>query len=190
MTLARHAARSTAVLATAAGMTVAAAAAAHATTATAPVVNGTTVSVTFTLQGGQVADACGAVLTPTAAAAGVADRLMSGDLSELLGILSGESDTIVLRSNGLPLAAPTLLGPATVSASAVPSNVYALVTVCASDRAPKVTPTVLVGNPLEAIGGSAQTLSAEGNFTAGSSLVGDLLSGNTGGGLGTASHEG
>ena len=177
MSFARSARRAAAVSAVAAGLVVAASGAAHATTPSAPAVDGNTVSVTFTLDTGQLADACGAVLTPTAAAAGVADRLTNGDLSELLGIINGESDTIVLKDGALPVAPLALVGKpsATVTASDVPSNLYSLVTVCMSNRTPKITPFVPVGDPFSVITGSLGTASEGDNLTAGSSLLGKGL---------------
>ncbi|MCT1884881.1 hypothetical protein M3C36_06725 [Dietzia cinnamea] len=182
--------RATAVLGAAAALTVAGAGAAMATTH-ANEVDGNTVSVTFKLDQGGLADGdtCGAVLTPTAAAAGVAAKFAGGDIETIFNTLTDDEDVIVLESDatGAPFV---VLGEVfgigfnerTVSAE-VPSNVYSLVSVCISDRKnPTITPTLMVGPPIDAIQGSVSTLSTGDNLTAGSGLLSDAATGNLGGG--------
>ena len=176
---ARTAARTAAALGAAAALTVAGAGAAMATTAENTVDSeARKVSVKFTLESGQALDGCGAVLTPVAAAAGVAQKFASGDVQTIFNTLTNDPDLVVLPF--APLLA--VFGPTkTVSATDIPPNVYALVTVCASDRDnPDITPFVVVGNPLEAAQGSVTTLSTGDNLTAGSTLSLDAASGNLG----------
>lgn len=182
--------RATAVLGAAAALTVAGAGAAMATTH-ANEVDGNTVSVTFKLDQGGLADGdtCGAVLTPTAAAAGVAAKFAGGDIETIFNTLTDDEDVIVLESDatGAPFVVlGEVLGigfnERTVSAE-VPSNVYSLVSVCISDRKnPTITPTLMVGPPIDAIQGSVSTLSTGDNLTAGSGLLSDAATGNLGGG--------
>lgn len=182
--------RATAVLGAAAALTVAGAGAAMATTH-ANEVDGNTVSVTFKLDQGGLADGdtCGAVLTPTAAAAGVAAKFAGGDIETIFNTLTDDEDVIVLESDatGAPFVVlGEVLGigfnERTVSAE-VPSNVYSLVSVCLSDRKnPTITPTLMVGPPIDAIQGSVSTLSTGDNLTAGSGLLSDAATGNLGGG--------
>ena len=182
--------RATAVLGAAAALTVAGAGAAMATTH-ANAVDGNTVSVTFKLDQGGLADGdtCGAVLTPTAAAAGVAAKFAGGDIETIFNTLTDDEDVIVLESDatGAPFVVlGEVLGigfnERTVSAE-VPSNVYSLVSVCISDRKnPTITPTLMVGPPIDAIQGSVSTLSTGDNLTAGSGLLSDAATGNLGGG--------
>ena len=184
-------ARAAAVLGAATALTVAGAGAAMATTHETSVDNTThKVSVTFTLDGGFIdGDTCGAVLTPTAAAAGVAAKFTSGDLSTIFDTLTNDPDVIVLKSDatGLPVVLLGSVGGVgfterTVSATVEP-NVYSLVSVCVSDRSnPKITPVLTVGNPIEAVQGSVSTLSTGDNLTAGSGLLSDAATGNLGGG--------
>lgn len=182
--------RATAVLGAAAALTVAGAGAAMATTH-ANEVDGNTVSVTFELDGGFIdGDICGAVLTPTAAAAGVAAKFASGDIKKIFNTLTNDDDVIVLYRDGLILDTPYValgkvgvgITSGTVSAE-VPSNVYSLVSVCSSDiKNPTITPTLMVGPPIDAIQGSVSTLSTGDNLTAGSGLLSDAATGNLGGG--------
>ena len=182
--------RATAVLGAAAALTGAGAGAAMATTH-ANEVDGNTVSVTFKLDQGGLADGdtCGAVLTPTAAAAGVAAKFAGGDIETIFNTLTDDEDVIVLESDatGAPFVVlGEVLGigfnERTVSAE-VPTNVYSLVSVCISDRKnPTITPTLMVGPPIDAIQGSVSTLSTGDNLTAGSGLLSDAATGNLGGG--------
>ena len=183
---ARTAARTAAVFGAAAVLTVAGAGAAMATTAENTVNSeARSVSVTFKLESGQAGDTCGAVLTPTAAAAGVAQKFASGNLETIFNTLTNDPDVVVLKTNLLasPVAflIPFVNPTSTVSASDVPPNVYSLVSVCVSDHTnPDITPFVVVGNPLEAAQGSITTLSTGDNLTAGSTLSLDAASGNLG----------
>jgi hypothetical protein len=164
------AARTAAVLGAATALTVAGAGAAMATI-TAPDINGEarTVSVSFTLEEGQSSDLCGAVLTPAASAPRVAAEFAGGDLRAIFGLLAEDPNVITLESGGLvrlPFVTPNrlpLVGSptGTVSANDVRPDVYALVSICLSDREnPEIRPVVM-GNPLEAAQGSLETGSAE-----------------------------
>lgn len=159
-----------------AGLAVAVAPVASAATST-HAVQGTTVSATFAVDRGQLIDTCAALLAPSGKAPGIADRLTSGDLSDVVGTADRDPSVIALRAGALPVAAPTGLGPATVRATDVPPNVYSLVTVCLSDRKPEITPFVMVGDPIAAIGGSLATLGEGDPVSAGSSLLEKAIAG-------------
>lgn len=163
----------------AAGLTVAAAPAASAATVT-HAVDGTTVSATFTVEPGQWIDTCAALLAPSGKASEIADRLTSGDLSDVVGTADRDPSVIALRAGAIPVAAPTGLGPATIRAADVPPNVYSLVTVCLSDRTPEIAPFIMVGDPLSAIGGSLATLGEGDPVAAGSSLLQKAIEGGLG----------
>lgn len=211
MTTARTALRATAVLGATAALTFAGAGVALATTHTSDV-NGNDVSVTFELDGGLLdGDACGAVLAQTSEAAGVAAEFAGavnqGNLLGVLTALNNNDSVIVLKTDGLlidsavaPLTATNRTN--TVFAEDVPSNVYALVSVCASEPTnPTINPIVLVGGPVEAIMGSVESGSNAGGLGTLSSALGgegggaglDTLSSvldggdGEGGGLGTLS---
>lgn len=183
-------ARSAAVFGAATALTVAGAGAAMATTHESNV-DGNTVSVTFELDSDAVieGDACGAVLTPTAAAAGIAAEFAAADgVADLRGLLNrllNDENVTVLMNGPLPTV---VLGGAlgvgvtsgTVTAEDVASNVYALVSYCATDTAPTVNPLLLVGDPMEAVMGSIEMGSSNGGLDTASALLGD-------GGLDTAS---
>ncbi|GAA1703363.1 hypothetical protein [Dietzia cercidiphylli] len=191
MTAPRTAVRAAAVFGAATALTIAGAGAAMATTADTAT-EGNTVSVTFTLDGGGLADgdACGALLAPTSTATTLAGQLASATDSNLLATLQAISDAPgveLLKSSTLNSPVVLLgtfadigLASATVSAT-VDSNVYALVTYCASDDAPKVNPFLIVGNPLEAIMGSVSS-GSEGDLLGTASAM--LGGGGEGGGLG------
>lgn len=170
MPASRNTARAATALGAATVLTLSGAAAASATTI-APDVNNETrsVSVTFALEEGQSADACGAVLTPAASVPRVAAEFAEGDIENILRLLVDDPHVIVLQTGGLlnsPIATPLRLPfvgarPSTVSANDVPPDVYGLVSICVSDREnPDIAPVVM-GTPLEAAQGSAETGSAE-----------------------------
>lgn len=187
MSTRRTFARSAAVLGAATALTVAGAGAAMATTHTSDV-DGNDVSVTFELEGGlNFTDTCGAVLTPTAAAAGVASALAEGSITDVLRSLVNDDNVTVLYRDGLIADTPfVVLDPAinrssTVTATDVPSNVYALVSICLSEpTSPEVNPAVMVGDPMEAIMGSVEMGSSNGGLDSASAIL-------QGGGLDTAS---
>ena len=189
MSISRTAFRSLGVIAAASGLALAGAGIASATTSESSV-DGNTVSVTFTLEDGDLADACAAVLVPPAAAAellgtlggdaggeteGLAPAALPapGDIiGGLLAPLKDVPGVVILKGDLLPYA--LLVGPGdegTVSADDVPSNLYLQATFCASDLgdesfAPAVSP-VLVGNPLEALG----AMSSDGLLDTASALL-------------------
>lgn len=169
MTAPRTAARTATVLGAATALTLAGAGVAMATTISPDVNNQTgTVSVTFALEEGESSDLCGAVLAPAASAPRVAAELAGGDLQGILRLFADDPHVITLEAGRfvrIPFVAMSrgFLGSptGTVSANDVPPNVYALVSICLSDREnPEFTPVVM-GNPLEAAQGSAETGSAE-----------------------------
>ncbi|MBB0968055.1 hypothetical protein G6016_03585 [Dietzia aerolata] len=166
-------ARSAAVLGAATALTVAGAGAAMATTHNSNV-DGNDVSVTFKLDGGLFdADFCGAVLAQTSEAAGVAAEFAGavneGSLLGILKTLNGNDSVTVLKTDGILIdsaVAPLTLANRTntVYAEDVPSNTYALVSVCVSEPTkPTINPFVIVGDPLEAVMGSVDSLSASGD---------------------------
>lgn len=170
MRTARTTARAATALGAAAALTLSGAAVATATTI-APDVNNETrsVAVTFDLEEGQNADACGAVLTPAASVPRVAAEFAEGDLENILRLLADDPHVVVLETGGwfsspvaLPNRIPFVGSPTvTVSANDVSPDVYGLVSICASDREnPDISPAV-IGTPLEAAQGSAETGSAE-----------------------------
>lgn len=170
VSIARTSLRAAAVLGATAAMTVAGAGAAMATS-TDSSVEGNTVTVTFELDRGQLVDGdtCGALLTPTSSAPAFAARLATGDLTTILGLLTDEPDVTVLTSDrtGLPaVGLGELLGmgfsSATASATVEP-NVYALVTYCLTDSEPKIEAPLIVGDPFEAVSGSLNGLSSDGD---------------------------
>ncbi|MBB1011869.1 hypothetical protein BXY47_1359 [Dietzia kunjamensis] len=182
--------RTAAALGAATALTIAGAGVAAATTADSSV-DGNTVSVTFTLDGGFIdGDACGALLAPTSTAATLAGQLATATDTNLLATLQNISEAPgveLLKANGSPAV---LLGTfadigvdsATVSAT-VDSNVYALVTYCSSDDAPGVNPFLLVGDPVEAVMGSVAT-GSEGDLLGTASAMLGEADGEAGGGLG------
>ena len=185
MTTTRTFARSAAVIGAATALTLAGAGAAMATTHDSKV-DGNTVSVTFELEGNFLdSDACGAVLVQTTEAVSVAAQLAEAtNNNNLLGILkalNNNESVTVLKTDGILIdSAVALLSVTnraeTVYATDVPSNVYALVSVCVSDTAnPTINPFVMVGNPVDAVVGSVQSASTGDSLGAASSL---LQSGN------------
>ena len=177
MTIPRTVGRVAVVLGATAALTVAGAGVAAATTADTAT-DGNTVSVTFTLDGGFLdADACGALLAPTATAATLAGQLATANDTNLLTTLQAISEAPgveLLKTNGSPVVALVAAGglgvdSATVSAT-VDSNVYALVTYCVSDDAPGINPFLIVGDPLEAVMGSVAS-GSEGDLLGTASAV-------------------
>lgn len=183
-------ARSAAVLGAATALTIAGAGAAAATTNTSAV-DGNRVSVTFTLESGQLGDTCGAVLTPTSAAPALAARLADGNILDIIDTLINDDNVTVLRDGLLPttILAPLVNPSGTVTATDVPSNVYAVVSFCLSDPSePRIDGPVLVGDPVEAIQGSLSGLSSDGDALGTLSAV---LGGDGGGdGLGDTGSAG
>lgn len=198
MTTVRTFARSAAVLGAATALTVAGAGAAMATTHNYEV-DGNDVSVTFTLDGGFIdGDACGAVITQVAEAAGVAADLAEAtdesNLIRLLNVLAENDSVHLLTEDGLftdrPIAALGTVGglgktSATIEVNDLRSNFYSLVSVCMSaPTKPVITPLVVVGNPLEAVMGSVESGSDAGNLAAGSTILEGALGGGDNSGLG------
>lgn len=170
MRASHNTARTATVMGAVAALTFSGAAVATATTI-APDVNNETrsVSVSFALDEDQSADACGAVLTPAASVPRVAAEFAEGDIEAILRLLADDPHVTVLETGGWlssPIAVlnriPFIGSPTReVSANDVPPNVYGLVSICLSDREnPDITP-VVIGNPIEAAQGSAETGSAE-----------------------------
>lgn len=197
VSVSRTASRTLGVLATAAGLTLAGAGAAYATASTHDV-EGDTVSVTFTLDGGLLeGDTCGALIATPSAATGLAADFTSGDLGAILGNLVGVDGVHVLAEEGIIVDRPVLIlgnvGGAgktsgTVSAHEVPANVYTLITMCTSYESPTVNPAVLVGDPVEAVTGSVQgSLGGDADGAGSSALLGVLGGGEDEGGPGFGS---
>lgn len=206
MTTTRTALRGLGVLAAASGLALAGAGVASATTAERDV-TGNTVSVEFTLEDGELGDACGALLVPPAAAAELLAELGGGQdmvspaalpnpgtiIGGILEPVKNITGVVVLENDGAPyvLLAPAVAPSGTVSAEHVPSNLYLQVNICAADLAgggfaPDVEP-VLVGNPLEALGamssdGVLDTASALLGAGGGEGDLGAILSSTLGGG--------
>lgn len=190
MSITRSSLRAAAGLAAAAALTVSAAGVAAATTADSSV-DGNTVSVTFTLDGGFIdGDACGALLAPTSTAATLAGQLATATDTNLPATLQNISEAPgveLLKANGSPAVVLGTLGDlgldsATVSAT-VDSNVYALVTYCSSDDAPGINPFLIVGDPVEAVMGSIAT-GSEGDLLGTASAMLGGADGEAEGGLG------
>ncbi|MBB1053448.1 hypothetical protein G6017_03860, partial [Dietzia sp. B44] len=101
--MSRTALRTAAALGAATALTIAGAGVAAATTADSSV-DGNTVTVTFTLDGGFLdADACGALLAPTATAATLAGQLATANDTNLLTTLQAISEAPgveLLKTNG------------------------------------------------------------------------------------------
>lgn len=181
-------ARSAAVLGAATALTVAGAGAAAAAT-NETTVDGNTVSVTFELESGQVlGDTCGAVLTPTSAAPALAARLADGNIVDIINTLINDDNVTVLYDGPLPntVLVPLVDPSGTVTATNVPSNVYAVVSFCLSDPTnPGVEMPVLVGDPVEAIQGSIGGLSSDGDALGTlSAVMGGEGGGDTGSDIG------
>lgn len=186
MTTRRTFARSAAVLGAATALTVAGAGAAMATTHTSNV-DGNDVSVKFELESGEIGDTCSAILTPTAAAAGLAAQLADGNIGDIIDTLLNDNSVVVLKDGILPntVLVPVVHPSGTVSATDVPSNVYALVSVCLSDTDnPSINPFVLVGDPMEAIMGSLEMGSSGDTLGAASSMLGGGEGGDSGSDIG------
>ena len=171
MNAARTLIRSAAVLGAATALGFAGAGAAMATTTTSAV-DGNVVSVTFELESGDLGDTCTAVIAQTSEAAAVAAELAGAvDEADLLGILDS------LDSDAVHTLPPAILVPVinpsqTVESAELPSNVYSLVSICLSDTEnPHIEPAILVGDPMEAIMGSVESMSAGGGLDAMSSML-------------------
>lgn len=193
----RPATRAAAVLGATAALTLAGTGAASAATTHASNVDGNTVSVTFTLDEDLLqGDACGAALTPTSAAAGLASQFAglegSPGIRPLLEALLDDDNVTVLRSEeglGTPVVTLAAVGEAgkssgTATAEDVPANVYALVSYCLSDDEPTVNAPLLVGDPVAAVTGSIGTASAGGGLDTASSLLEGGLGGEGAGEIG------
>ena len=188
MTTPRTAVRTAAVLGATAALTLAGAGAASATTAASTVVDNT-VSVNFTLESAQpLGDACGAILAPTSAVPALTASFANADdlagLEDLLTTLMNDDSIIVLTGDlGTPVVSlfPLVAPTRTVTATDVPSNVYALVSVCASDEDPTIEAPVLVGNPVEALTGSLSGLAGGDALGMMSSVIGGGEDGGLGG---------
>ncbi|GLB63621.1 hypothetical protein NCCP2495_15000 [Dietzia sp. NCCP-2495] len=180
-------ARSAAVLGAATALTIAGAGAAMAATNDSAV-DGNTVSVTFELESGQLGDTCGAVLTPTSAAPALAARLADGNIVDIIDTLVNDDNVTVLRDGSLPntILVPLVNPSGTVTATDVPSNVYAIVSFCLSDPTnPAIEAPVLVGDPMEAIQGSIGGLSSDGDALGTlSAVMGGEGGGDTGSDIG------
>lgn len=178
----RTVSRATAVTAFAAATFIAGAGIASAATAGTPAIDGNTVSVQFTLDEGQIADACAAVLSPTATAPQLAARFESGKVEDIIKTLSDPNLTVLKDGfTNQPVTFPSLAAKTTtVRATDVPSNVYSLVTACANGGKAKVnvTPAIMVGNPIEAAIGSIQSGSSQDNLGAMSSMLTGTLTGD------------
>ncbi|MDV8002497.1 hypothetical protein [Rhodococcus sp. IEGM 1408] len=192
MTTPRTAFRTAAVLGATAALTLAGAGAASATTAENTVV-GNTVSVTFTLEAGQLlGDACGALLAPTSAVPELTAAFANADnadgLQALLATLTKNDSLIVFPGDlGTPLVSlvPAVAPSRTVTATNVPSNVYALVSFCGSDDEPTIDAPLIVGNPAEALTGSLSGLGGDALGMLSSAMGGDEDGGMGGDPLGS-----
>lgn len=157
--------------------------AANAATST-HTVNGNSVSVTFALEPGQIADVCAAALVTTAKAPTIAEKFTSMDIDAIVAFLRGSDPDVITLKNNIGLPGAGLPHVPTVTASNVPSNVYSLITICGSDQDPKISPAIVVGNPIEAGLGSIQAGSSGENLAAASAslptLIGLLASGGIG----------
>lgn len=165
MSFARTALRAAAVLGATTALSLAGAGAAVAAT-TSHAVEGNELAVTFTKEGLADADICFAAVAPTAAAPGLIGKVegaTSGDVRDLIDLVSGDSAITVLRTKDLvPSPIPSvILGSQTVYAT-LESNVYTLVSKCGLD-APQINPGVVVGDPSEAVAGSLNMLSSDGD---------------------------
>lgn len=189
MSKSRTALRSLGVLAAASGLALAGAGVASATTVDHDV-DGNTVSATFTLEEGDDADACGAVLIPGQAALSIFEGL-DIDLSDPNGLAAAIEKlegAQLLTGPTSPAATLSSLGAksATVSADEVPTGIYGLVSFCASDAENPGVDLVTIGNPLDIISG----LSSDGLLDTASALIsgggegdmGAILSSALGGG--------
>lgn len=143
------------------------------------VVNGNSVSVTFALEDGDIADTCVAALVTTAKAPTLAEQFTSMNLPAILDVLGGnDPDVTPLKTNsGSPAAGliPIFTPSRTVTATDVPSNVYSIVSYCLLDSGARIEPAVIVGNPVEAGLGSIQSGSSGENLAAASASLPTLL---------------
>ena len=151
------------------------------------VVNGNSVSVTIALEDGDIADTCVAVLVTTAKAPTIAEQFTSMDFDAIVALIGGNNpDVTPLKTNlNSPVAGlfPLVSPSRTVTATNVPSNVYSVVSYCAIDGGPNITPAVIVGNPVEAGLGSIQSGSSGENLAAASASLPTLLGLLAGGGV-------
>ncbi|AWH91394.1 hypothetical protein [Dietzia lutea] len=160
MTIAKKVAAGLAAVGMAAGLTIAGSGVASAAVPH-PNIAGNTVSVHITdpLPG----QTCTGILVPPSATGDLAGAAIAGggDLMSIVRALGNRYDVISLDGPGLPgvFTLPmTLPGqPGWLTARDVPSNVYALAVLCLGHNGP-VEPHLfpaVVGNPLDAFGGSA-----------------------------------
>ena len=191
MTSPRTAVRTAAVLGATAALTFAGTGAASATTADSTL-DGDTVSVTFALESGDLADTCVAFITPTAGALELATAFAgaddASDLTSVLTALSAQQGFRALTTGGILGGSPVavlvpIANPSeTLSATDVAPGLYTQVSVCLSDPTdPEINPFLLVGDPIEVITGSLGTMSSDGTMEMGSALLGG---GEAGGELG------
>ena len=181
MSLAKKAAAGLASVGMAAGLTVAGAGAASAAVPH-PHIAGNTVNVHVTAP--LPNQTCMGMLVPPYAAADLAGAAVSGggNLMPIIAALGNNPDVIALNGPGLPgiFQLPvTIPGQdGWLSAQNVPSNIYALAVICMGHDGPMephLFPAV-VGNPMEAFGGSV----------AGSTGVGGPAAPTGNGGTGSA----
>ncbi len=171
---ARTATRAAAVLGAATALTVAGAGAAIAATTTHSVDNSTnTISVTFEKDDFFDVDLCFAAVAPTADAAELVAQFQAAanlEIGALWDIVSGNTAATPLRTGTLNSPVTTVaIGDSTVSAVVEP-NVYTLVSKCTGEDLYTV-PGLIVGNPIEAVQGSMDSLSTGDSLGALSTVV-------------------
>lgn len=178
MSIAKKAAAGVAAVGMAAGLTVAGTGAASAAVPTPHVLGNTvTVNIDQPLEG----QMCMGMLVPPSAAADLAGAAVAGggDLMAIIRALGNRHDVVSLAGPGafgfhLPATLPGQ--PGVLFANNVPSNIYALAVICMSGGGPAephLFPAV-VGNPLDAFGGSVAGSTGVGNVGGGGGTpVGD-----------------
>lgn len=181
----RTALRGLGVLAAASGLALAGAGVASAATSEYEI-DGTTVAVTFTLDEGQSADICGAALVPPAAVGSILDGLDLESPEGIFAALGAASGVTLLTDNDSYTVSLDDEAPSgTVSSDDVAGGAYALVKLCLSDPSDVDFNVVMVGSPLDIIGG----LSSGNLLETGSALlqgggedgIGAILSSSLGG---------
>lgn len=183
MSTRRTFARSATALGAATALTVAGAGAATAADTTYAV-DGNELSVTFEKEQFLDVAVCFAAVVPTAGAAGVVDKFQgaaSGDVQALLDLISGNSGVTALKTSGGNSIPSVIAGNQTVSADLAP-NVYTLLSKCTGSDA-VIDPAVIVGNPLEAVMGSAEMGSSGDNLDAMFAVISSGLGGGADGGV-------
>lgn len=179
MATTRTALRSLGALAAASGLVLAGAGIASATTSTHET-DGQDVSVTFTLEDGEAADTCGAVLVPPASGLSILTNLQSEDPQDIFQALADAEDVVLLKGEASSMVSLNDATPTgTVTATEVPNGMYALVAFCTSDLAniSDLEPAmVLVGSPLDAISGlsSGNLLETGSALLQGDDMFGEL----------------